>query len=704
MKDSSHDFEEVVSRMKSETWVRVVERDIPFLIRNLIRKGECSPCFNRALGVDIPPIGDATIGNMVYSLRDSPKNVVVALGGMVEQSGYERIAEIRDSCIRTAGELHDFLRGVSGRDDLVHILEGFQERYAYLTSYLLVVVFSERFLEDRVRDLIARMAGEDKVDHYFDALVSVRCFNESTEELLALVSLVEKIIEQDLDSDGKRAREMYEAHATEYGWLATRWYFEQVWDADDIRKRVKEYLTKEPEEERKKILTIRREAEEKTEEFLEKYGLGEEDRSLIDLVKDFVFLRTFRTESLSKANFLVRPVLERVAKKLGISFKDILFLSVDEIIMTLQDDDGLDILKLIRKRKTRLFHFFAELVFVFGVSPELDVGIPRILVLRGAAVVRQVARRAEENSTHVHQFAERNVGEQHADQEEVYVEQHANRFRRIEAEMSQRDSQRLDRHDVHLGHVAHTDAERRDGAEEEEREVVGGERKQPHLFVRQAAQHQEGDGCQRESVAEVERRDGHVEEAIRRFEQLDRQRQGLEEKAGVANDDDQHRPVKRESAKPEPFVRTVDELRAAMQFGFGVAEKRTEEEHFGEHPHGSHEGIRRAFERIGLDPVERFFLATGGRNAERHRPSDPVDQPVKHSQHENSGGGVGNDDGEHVVEFAVGDADVGNQRKHEHGDQRFEHFFHASALLSAMCILRRPSSNLIWQMVSRCFM
>ena len=352
--------------MKSETWVRVVERDIPFLIRNLIRKGECSPCFNRALGVDIPPIGDATIGNMVYSLRDSPKNVVVALGGMVEQSGYERIAEIRDSCIRTAGELHDFLRGVSGRDDLVHILEGFQERYAYLTSYLLVVVFSERFLEDRVRDLIARMAGEDKVDHYFDALVSVRCFNESTEELLALVSLVEKIIEQDLDSDGKRAREMYEAHATEYGWLATRWYFEQVWDADDIRKRVKEYLTKEPEEERKKILTIRREAEEKTEEFLEKYGLGEEDRSLIDLVKDFVFLRTFRTESLSKANFLVRPVLERVAKKLGISFKDILFLSVDEIIMTLQDDDGLDILKLIRKRKQGYYQIlFEDEIYVF---------------------------------------------------------------------------------------------------------------------------------------------------------------------------------------------------------------------------------------------------------------------------------------------------------------------------------------------------
>ncbi|MEI6587883.1 MAG: PEP-utilizing enzyme, partial [Candidatus Moraniibacteriota bacterium] len=55
----------------------------------------------------------------------------------------------------------------------------------------------------------------------------------------------------------------------------------------------------------------------------------------IDLVKEFVYLRTFRSEILNKAGSLAKPFLQKIAQKLGLTFSELISLTSDEILAML---------------------------------------------------------------------------------------------------------------------------------------------------------------------------------------------------------------------------------------------------------------------------------------------------------------------------------------------------------------------------------
>ena len=64
-------------------------------------------------------------------------------------------------------------------------------------------------------------------------------------------------------------------------------------------------------------------------------------------------------------------------------------------------------------------HFDSKFVFISLVRVIVHRIIPGIDVPDRPAVVRLIARGRKKNSTHVHQFAERKVDQQHTDQENV---------------------------------------------------------------------------------------------------------------------------------------------------------------------------------------------------------------------------------------------------------------------------------------------
>jgi phosphohistidine swiveling domain-containing protein len=332
---------------KFPKWVPIAERDICFLLRELILEGHKSDIYNDALGISVPPIGMAMVNDHVFSPIESIQITNQALQELMSKFGPLKIAEIGDSCLAHAKELHEYLENAE-ITDVTEYVEQLKRLYIRLVCYLLIVVFSESFLEKQVEKLIQEKVGkEDK--RYFEGIIYVRKFNKDTEELLAIIELSKLIKNDELDINSDEVIRLLQKHVDEYGWIGTRWQLEDGWIVDDIKQRIIRYVVGNPEQELEKILQPRKEAEAITKEFIDKFNLTDEEQDLISLVKEFVFLRTFRTESLSRANFLMKPFLRKAAQQLHISEHDILFLTLDEISDAISTQS--DYASLIEQRK-----------------------------------------------------------------------------------------------------------------------------------------------------------------------------------------------------------------------------------------------------------------------------------------------------------------------------------------------------------------
>jgi phosphoenolpyruvate synthase/pyruvate phosphate dikinase len=329
--------EKFISHLKkSKKWISTNERDICLLMRDLILNGEKSTIFNEALGANILPIGDAMVRNRLFSPVESTENVELALKNLSHKYGFKKLIEISRTCSKRAKKLHQYLE-TKNNNDLVQNLSEIKKLYTRVTCYLLILVFSEKFLEAQVKKMVRDKTGKEN-DYYFKGIVYVRKFNESSKELIAILELSKLIKIKKININSRLANSLFKKHLDQFGWISARYHFEEVWTIEQIKLRVARYLKENIKQKIAGIIAPRKEAEAITKEFISQFKLNKQEKQLIALVKEFVFLRTFRTESLVKANFLMKPFLKIAARKLNITEKDLLFLSLDEIVASINQE------------------------------------------------------------------------------------------------------------------------------------------------------------------------------------------------------------------------------------------------------------------------------------------------------------------------------------------------------------------------------
>jgi len=302
--------------------------------------------YNRALGADIPPIGDAIVKGFVYSPKTSAQNTMNALIDMFSREGFVCVSRISKGAIRRARELHNFLESKPNptRKNLLR----FKELYSGLTSYLMIIVFAEKWLDSKVEELIKRKTGSLN-KRYHRGLVYVRKYNQNTQELIDILKLCCDI--QNLAPDSVKVKKKIADHTGKYAWLGSRWKLEPGWTESEITSRVKYHLKGNPNEQLKNVQQPRDEAEKITAEFIHKYKLSKDELDLIKFVKEFVYLRTFRTENMAKAAYLLRPVLQRIGKKYGYSIEELSDLTIDEIISLSEGKQDFHALSAKRKKE-----------------------------------------------------------------------------------------------------------------------------------------------------------------------------------------------------------------------------------------------------------------------------------------------------------------------------------------------------------------
>jgi len=187
--------------------------------------------------------------------------------------------------------------------------------------------------------------------------------SESEQKLLDLITTTNRLTGGEKENDdflrlclkdeiGRSAA--FADHAKEHGWLSLRFFVGQPWTTDNVALRAKSVNRTMAEQE----LTIRLENRQIKERQIAEAtkDLTPEDQGLVRLIRDMVFLRTQRTDFFQQSSYFVFGLVNRIAEAFGVTYDELLYLSVPEVFQAL--DGRIDVHDIVNLRKQGFLVFF----------------------------------------------------------------------------------------------------------------------------------------------------------------------------------------------------------------------------------------------------------------------------------------------------------------------------------------------------------
>ncbi|MBU0460046.1 MAG: hypothetical protein KKA62_05785 [Nanoarchaeota archaeon] len=124
--------------------------------------------------------------------------------------------------------------------------------------------------------------------------------------------------------------EKIQEHINKFGWINARGGQSEPWSEKEIFERIihqeGDFAKKLIEFDNHKI-----EYQEKTERLLKELNATQESINLVDIAKELVYFRTYRTDYLNKIFFNVKPLFEAIAKNRNLTYREIMYLRIKEI-------------------------------------------------------------------------------------------------------------------------------------------------------------------------------------------------------------------------------------------------------------------------------------------------------------------------------------------------------------------------------------
>ncbi len=317
----------LVKAINGKEWVYIVKRSVVPCMIEMIFEGERQDRLQEILQESVKHVSNIRLndGSAIYS-KEGIASVNEAIKNIVSKDGYDGLVRLTEIFSERMKEFLEYLKGE-------HItLEGFRRKYTAVSGFLVLGVFPEKYLTEELQHLITKKCGTFDQD-YFSAIAYPSEINDATNEVLALIDMALMMRREGVGVENEVIHQKIEEHLRTYAWLGSRWSMEDGFTEHDIVTRLESYLRSSAlEEEKENIEAPRKQADEKTKEFLVQYNLSDDEKNLVMAVKTFCFFRTHRSESLVKATFLLKQYIEYHPQEFPFSIEEIKYLTVTEVL------------------------------------------------------------------------------------------------------------------------------------------------------------------------------------------------------------------------------------------------------------------------------------------------------------------------------------------------------------------------------------
>lgn len=235
-----------------------------------------------------------------------------------------------DSVISTTYEISQFDLSKESKDDLLRLFNIYLDKFSNLTVALFIVFPTELFLTERVlKELRIEFKDEpeEKIQEYFRILTVLPKESDTFLEQKDLLEIAILLKTKTLQNE--EVRERIKIHAKMFGWMGVsdNSLLGEPWNIDYFIEKLKEI--ENPKGKLKTLLDTRKKEIEEYGKFIE--SLGKSLVEDVEILQDFIYLRTYRITALKKAQLNIKPLLKEISKRFGIAFEDIVWFKQEEI-------------------------------------------------------------------------------------------------------------------------------------------------------------------------------------------------------------------------------------------------------------------------------------------------------------------------------------------------------------------------------------
>lgn len=216
-------------------------------------------------------------------------------------------------------------------------LKKFISKYRPALSLIGIPTTIDLFLEDKVKDILQKVSKNPKLD-YVSLAVAENKVNSLKED--RELNIIFKKFPQALrfiknNRDIEKIRKTYpqfyssiKKHLKKYNWLTTTLFLGEPMGYDDVIDSLLNHNIKSSKNKQKTFLNLDK--------------IKKNDKKFINLLKKAIYFRTVRLEWLNQGCFMARPLLKEIARRLDLSYDELIYCLPDEIIISLLGDNKIN--------------------------------------------------------------------------------------------------------------------------------------------------------------------------------------------------------------------------------------------------------------------------------------------------------------------------------------------------------------------------
>lgn len=284
-----------------------------------------------------------------FNIQDGLHRFLDAVQAKIQNEGTSYVNRIVRECEDAGAHMVAYAQTTrlryspaSPASDLADMLESFTR---VATDYCIyyTIAFFERPEMDIIRSIIGRHTSDaDEQERLFKLCTTS---SKSTDTDCEQVSFL-TIAAAGMDTD--RRRQAASVHAQEYGWLGVRFFLGAWWTTADVLERLESMTPTQA----KTLLEDKQRHADEVRESLARFSstLSTDEAALVAQVRDIIYLRTQRADFFHHASGIVLPLVVDAAKRLRISYHDLLYLTPEEVVGALRGENN-DISETLASRK-----------------------------------------------------------------------------------------------------------------------------------------------------------------------------------------------------------------------------------------------------------------------------------------------------------------------------------------------------------------
>lgn len=221
--------------------------------------------------------------------------------------------------------------------DLLSLYKTYQEAVLNLIPFLNATLALDGVLREEMISLLDNKLGikhKKEADLLLSKLIVPKkksFFVKEQESLLNIALKLQKNSNAEVEED-------IEKHLEKFAWIGSFAYVGKFKTKNDVRREVEELLKENPKKKLALKKAIKKGRRESYQQALQKVKKSKRLAQLVDIAREFLYLKQYRLDVFFVAHYYVYPLFEEIGKRFGLKAQEIVYLTGPEIINWLKDE------------------------------------------------------------------------------------------------------------------------------------------------------------------------------------------------------------------------------------------------------------------------------------------------------------------------------------------------------------------------------